>query len=201
MPHDAQFTADHIRTAAFSKPPMGRRGYGEDDVDEFLDALEAKFANPADPALGWLTPAAVRARTFARPPIGMRGYHEGEVDALLELCAVQLARLTGGAVTAGSPVARPGSRLTSEEIVGATFSTARFGGRGYDRAQVDTFLDAVAARFRDPADPAVAWLTPAAVTEARFAPSSFGRTGYRSEEIDAFLARCATDLELLLRRA
>lgn len=30
-----------IRNVAFSKPPMGMRGYNEDEVDQFLDDVEA----------------------------------------------------------------------------------------------------------------------------------------------------------------
>ncbi|HEY9315691.1 DivIVA domain-containing protein [Williamsia sp.] len=33
-------TASEVRKAAFGKPPLGRRGYNEDDVDNFLDQVE-----------------------------------------------------------------------------------------------------------------------------------------------------------------
>lgn len=32
---------EEIRDAAFSKPPIGLRGYNEDEVDQFLDEVEA----------------------------------------------------------------------------------------------------------------------------------------------------------------
>jgi len=32
---------EEIRDAAFSKPPFGSRGYHEDEVDQFLDEVEA----------------------------------------------------------------------------------------------------------------------------------------------------------------
>lgn len=34
-------TADDVRGVTFSKPPIGRRGYHEDEVDRFLDAVES----------------------------------------------------------------------------------------------------------------------------------------------------------------
>ncbi|MAU84958.1 DivIVA domain-containing protein [Gordonia sp. Z-3] len=33
-------TPDDIRNVAFAKPPIGRRGYNEDQVDSFLDDVE-----------------------------------------------------------------------------------------------------------------------------------------------------------------
>jgi DivIVA domain-containing protein len=33
-------TADDVRNIAFRKPPIGRRGYDEEEVDAFLDEVE-----------------------------------------------------------------------------------------------------------------------------------------------------------------
>ena len=33
-------TPDEVRGVAFSKPPIGKRGYNEDQVDAFLDRVE-----------------------------------------------------------------------------------------------------------------------------------------------------------------
>jgi DivIVA domain-containing protein len=33
-----------VANVAFSKPPMGKRGYCEDEVDAFLDLVEAELA-------------------------------------------------------------------------------------------------------------------------------------------------------------
>jgi DivIVA domain-containing protein len=33
-------TPEQVHNVAFSKPPMGRRGYNEDEVDAFLDLIE-----------------------------------------------------------------------------------------------------------------------------------------------------------------
>ena len=36
----ANLTPDNVRRIAFSKPPLGRRGYAEEEVDAFLDEVE-----------------------------------------------------------------------------------------------------------------------------------------------------------------
>ncbi|MEU2611107.1 DivIVA domain-containing protein [Micromonospora sp. NPDC007271] len=36
----AHLTPADVRNAAFRKPPIGKRGYDEKDVDDFLDAVE-----------------------------------------------------------------------------------------------------------------------------------------------------------------
>jgi DivIVA domain-containing protein len=45
---DAGLTADDVRSATFNKPPLGKRGYDEDEGDEFLDTLAATIARPDD---------------------------------------------------------------------------------------------------------------------------------------------------------
>jgi DivIVA domain-containing protein len=34
-------TPDDVHNVAFSKPPVGKRGYNEDEVDAFLDLVES----------------------------------------------------------------------------------------------------------------------------------------------------------------
>ncbi len=75
-------TADDVRDAAFSKPPIGRRGYNEDEVDEFLDWVVAHLEGRRA-----LTADDVRAVAFGKPPWGKRGYNEDDVDALLDRIA------------------------------------------------------------------------------------------------------------------
>ncbi|GED97424.1 hypothetical protein nbrc107697_14630 [Gordonia crocea] len=36
-------TPEDVHNVAFSKPPIGRRGYHEDEVDAFLDAVEEEI--------------------------------------------------------------------------------------------------------------------------------------------------------------
>ncbi len=196
-----RLTADDVHHIAFSKPPMFRRGYSEDQVDQFLDVLEAKFRDPADPALARFTPEHVRQARFGAPPVGMRGYHPGEVDAFLGQCADDLADLVGEVPVDHERQAPAGANasagLTPADIRDATFGKPLFGRSGYNEDQVDDFLDALEAKFRDPADPALSWLTPGAVQEAVFGPPGFGRRGYRRDEVDDFLARTAAALSVL----
>lgn len=80
-----QLTPDDVRNAAFPKPPIGRRGYDEDQVDDFLDRVEAALRG-ADP----LTAAEVRQVTFTPAKRLRRGYAEDEVDDLLDRAAAAL---------------------------------------------------------------------------------------------------------------
>jgi DivIVA domain-containing protein len=45
---DAGLTAEDVRSTTFNKPPIGKRGYNEDEVDEFLDTLAATIASLDD---------------------------------------------------------------------------------------------------------------------------------------------------------
>ncbi len=38
-----QLTPEDVHNVAFNKPPIGRRGYNEDEVDDFLDIVEAEI--------------------------------------------------------------------------------------------------------------------------------------------------------------
>ena len=83
----SRLTAEQVHNVAFSKPPWGKRGYNEDEVDAFLDRVEAALR---DPMRRLLTPEQVRGVAFSKPPIGTRGYNEDEVDAFLDVVAEQL---------------------------------------------------------------------------------------------------------------
>ncbi|MBB0994888.1 DivIVA domain-containing protein, partial [Dietzia sp. SLG510A3-40A3] len=37
-------TPADVHNVAFSKPPIGKRGYNEDEVDQFLDLVETELA-------------------------------------------------------------------------------------------------------------------------------------------------------------
>ncbi|OBK48300.1 DivIVA domain-containing protein [Mycobacterium sp. 1081908.1] len=96
---------EHVRNVAFSRPPAGKRGYNEDQVDAFLDWLEAALR---DPARGAVTPEQVRSVAFARPPIGKRGYNKDEVDAFLD----RVARQVGGSPPEPAPGDQAATRYT-----------------------------------------------------------------------------------------
>jgi DivIVA domain-containing protein len=82
-----QLTGDDVRRVAFSKPSMGRRGYDEESVDNFLDKVESdlRARHAGGPVVRVaLTAADVRAVAFLRPPFGRRGYDEEQVDRFLD---------------------------------------------------------------------------------------------------------------------
>ena len=77
-----------MRAVQFGKPPFGRRGYDEIEVDDFLrkvtDALaQARGVPPLDPE-------EVHQVAFRKPRLGSRGYDEDEVDAFLDLVEAEL---------------------------------------------------------------------------------------------------------------
>jgi DivIVA domain-containing protein len=80
-------TPELVHNVAFAKPPIGKRGYNEDQVDAFLNLVEAALR---DPTRRILSPEQVREVVFAKPPIGRRGYNEDEVDAFLDFIAQHL---------------------------------------------------------------------------------------------------------------
>src|SRR6516164_7731534 len=85
-------TPEQVHNVAFAKPPRGKRGYNEDQVDAFLELVEAALRDPTGRTL---TPEQVRNMAFSKPPIGKRGYNEDEVDAFLDLVEQQLGRGAG----------------------------------------------------------------------------------------------------------
>jgi DivIVA domain-containing protein len=79
----------------FKKPPTGKRGYDEDEVDVFLDVIvtglrEGKLA---------LSPSDVHNVVFKKPPIGKRGYDEDAVDDFLDEVENALTELRAQAQT------------------------------------------------------------------------------------------------------
>ncbi|MBV9721976.1 MAG: DivIVA domain-containing protein [Mycobacterium sp.] len=92
-PHDGFLTPEDVSSVAFSEPPRGRPGYNENEVDQFLDLVEAALQ---DPPGNTLTLEDVLNVAFSRPPRGKRGYNENEVDQFLDLVAQKLEhRATG----------------------------------------------------------------------------------------------------------
>jgi len=83
-------TAADIDNVAFSRPPWGKRGYDEHEVDAFLDRIRAKLLNPGDSSL---TAADIHSVGFSTPPWGKRGYNEDQVDAFLDHVEAEIKRL------------------------------------------------------------------------------------------------------------
>src|SRR6266508_4542063 len=72
-------TPADVRAVVFDKAPLGKRGYDEDQVDAFLDRIEAAMAGSDA-----LSAADVRAVVFQDAPLIKRGYHEDQVDDFLD---------------------------------------------------------------------------------------------------------------------
>ena len=109
-------TPEQVRNVAFSKPPVGKRGYNEDEVDAFLDRVEAALANPGEPSL---TADEVHQVAFSKPPIGKRGYNEDEVDAFVDLVEQQLNAQRGASAPRPQP-ASPSPTITGDGAPPAT---------------------------------------------------------------------------------
>lgn len=85
-----RLTAADVHDVAFSMPPLFRRGYHEDEVDTFLERIEATLRNRT--ASDAVTSAELDSVTFSKPPMGKRGYNKDDVDAFLQLVAIELTR-------------------------------------------------------------------------------------------------------------
>jgi DivIVA domain-containing protein len=96
-PPGGALTAEQVHNVAFSKPPIGQRGYNEDEVDAFLDFLETALRDPARPPV---IAEQIRSVAFSKPPIGKRGYNEDEVDAFLEFVEQQIGSGQGASAVA-----------------------------------------------------------------------------------------------------
>jgi DivIVA domain-containing protein len=99
-------TPEDVHNVAFSKPPIGQRGYNQDEVDAFLNRVEATLR---DPTAG-VTPADVRNVAFSKPPFGLRGYNADEVRAFLDVVEMELTRRAaddGGPRDVGKPSVLP----------------------------------------------------------------------------------------------
>lgn len=80
-------TPEDVHRVQFSRAPVGRRGYNEEEVDAFLDLVAATLAHDGP---GSLTVADVQAVRFTDCRLGTRGYQRDEVDAFLDLVATAL---------------------------------------------------------------------------------------------------------------
>jgi DivIVA domain-containing protein len=122
----------------------------------------------------------------------MRGYDMAEVDDFLDELAAELARLYSEVTRRATPAGR---RLTADDIVRKEFNG---GLRGYDRREVDRFLDQVARevlRWQDALAqgyrPSMRLVTPQDINEKVFSKAV---RGYAMIEVDAFLDELTDEL-------
>ncbi|WP_084467535.1 DivIVA domain-containing protein [Actinokineospora inagensis] len=171
-------TPDAVRAITFDKAPFGRRGYHEDQVDAFLDKVEAALSGT-----GTLTLDDVHEAEFDAAPLVKRGYHEDQVDEFLDTVAAELeARAAENAlkvIPANSeapylplPPAPPGTRgyhptdverlahlldraanehdggPTVDQIESARLGLSAYPGQGYHPAAVDALKAAWITELR-----------------------------------------------------
>lgn len=84
----ATLTVADVQNVAFGSPHPGEKGYEPDEVDAFLDLVEATLCGNAT-----LAAEEVREVRFTELPAGEDGYAPREVDAFLDRVEEQLAAM------------------------------------------------------------------------------------------------------------
>ncbi len=79
---------DEIREAVFPKPPMGKRGYDEKSVNDFLQLVTRRLDGR-----GYMSAEDVRNIRFSKSPVFKRGYDRSAVDDLLDRIAATVEGL------------------------------------------------------------------------------------------------------------
>src|SRR6266550_5656081 len=88
QPPAKRVAAADVHGVRFGKPPFGKRGYDETEVDDFLRKIADTLARvPGSAKLGAVD---VHEGAFRKPRLGSRGYDEDEVDAFLDLVETEL---------------------------------------------------------------------------------------------------------------
>ncbi|MFI9011962.1 DivIVA domain-containing protein [Actinosynnema sp. NPDC053489] len=176
-PGTRPLTARDVRTAAFGKPPRGRRGYHEAQVDKFLDRIENTLLGQDD-----LTAREVREVRFSRPMFGRRGYDETEVDAFLARVEKQLG--DGPLRPSALPPITSWKQLRSIKI-----PLAGPAQRGYRTSQVDRVLEEIGVALDG-----MVGASAAEVERTRFATSLLAGQGYDCAFVDELLPLLAAEL-------
>ncbi|WP_063797734.1 DivIVA domain-containing protein [Saccharothrix sp. NRRL B-16348] len=176
-PGTRPLTARDVRTAAFGKPPRGRRGYQESQVDKFLDRIENTLLGQDD-----LTAREVREVRFSRPMFGRRGYDETEVDAFLARVEKQL----------GDGPPRPSAipPITSwKQLRLIKIPVAGPAQRGYRTSQVDRVLEEVGIALDG-----MVGASSAEVAKTKFASSLMAGQGYDCAFVDELMPLLVAEL-------
>ncbi|MEV1117579.1 DivIVA domain-containing protein [Actinosynnema sp. NPDC049800] len=176
-PGTRPLTARDVRTAAFGKPPRGRRGYQESQVDKFLDRIENTLLGQDD-----LTAREVREVRFSRPMFGRRGYDETEVDAFLARVEKQLGE--------GPPRPSAIPPITSwKQLRSIKIPLAGPAQRGYRTSQVDRVLEEVGIALDG-----MLGASSAEVATTKFATALIAGQGYDCAYVDELMPLLVTEL-------
>src|SRR6201991_4608282 len=102
---DVPLTPMVVDCVTFDRAPLGRRGYNEDQVDDFLDRIHGTLCGTDK-----LSAADVREVIFDSAPLIRRGYHEEQGDDFLDLVVEEFdrrERTGGGRPPSGFPPPPP----------------------------------------------------------------------------------------------
>ncbi|NUT99869.1 MAG: DivIVA domain-containing protein [Saccharothrix sp.] len=170
-------TARDVRTVEFGKPPRGRRGYHESQVDKFLDRIENTLLGNDD-----LTAQDIRETKFSRPMFGRRGYDETEVDAFLARVEKQLGDGPPRPATLPPITSWKQLRMIKLPVAGPTR-------RGYRTSQVDRVLEEIGIALDG-----MIGASSAEVAKTRFALSLMNGQGYDCAFIDELMPILVAEL-------
>lgn len=112
-------TPADIRNVAFSKPPIGKRGYNEEEVDAFLDLVGAELARLIEQNYDLRNLVAQRDRQFRAAPVDsgrdLRD-HDAHAAKVLGLAQQIADRLAGDAKEEADGMLRE-ARMRSEQLL------------------------------------------------------------------------------------
>jgi DivIVA domain-containing protein len=180
--------ADWADSTTFTKPRIGNgNGYEPIEVDAFREKIRDTFLGA--------TSSPVRAHgargTQFSSPEESRGYDMKQVVAFLDAAGIRLAAMES--------TDRPSGPLASGAIHAAGWAvwadSTRFSTRrrteGYDRAEVDAYVDAIRDTFHGVRRPPLTWRAPPGKQFTTTQP------GYDVEQVDAFLDKAEPMLAAL----
>ncbi|PPK70342.1 DivIVA domain-containing protein [Actinokineospora auranticolor] len=170
-------TPESVRAVTFDKAPFGRRGYHEDQVDEFLDKVEAALSGKAR-----LTVKDVRQVEFDAAPLVKRGYNEDQVDHFLDTVVAEL-ETRSKEMDPREP--------TNSEIPYLPLPPAPPTTRGYHPNDVERLAHLLdRAAFEHGAGP-----TAAQIKGIRLGLAAYPGQGYHPDAVDAVQAAWIEELE------
>lgn len=204
-------TPDDVRNVVFARAWRRERGYDESEVDAFLNRVVATLSGKRV-----VTARDVLTVEFSSRKRGARAYKKTQVDAFLDQIALTLMKRevrasrredrTGAATRraelAPSPepkvvrrVDKPAEPEPADLMPRGGFDQAGPQQPALDKAEVDAFVDRVAATLRG-ADS----LTAQDLLTARFNPPKPGQPGYQEAGVVAFLVMVSTSIKHLTPR-
>ncbi|KGM12499.1 DivIVA domain-containing protein [Cellulomonas bogoriensis] len=177
-----QVSAADVRAVRFQATKF-REGYEQQEVDDFLDRLQAAFTTLEAGGVPDLTADEILNTTFAATKY-REGYDQDEVDDFLDRAMVALG---GGAGRKAAPLDAPGLRAALADLRPRRLRP------GYDPAEVDELLTSAAYALQMHASGSRPSLGADDVARARPA-KRWWRPGVDRRAVDQLLARVESSL-------